>query len=143
MRSADLPRIIKRQKPPKPSHRCSAHRAWVRRHHCSVPKCGGHPIECAHVRLGGAGGIGLKPADRWCLSLCVKHHAEQHRLGERRFAAKYDLDLAELAKWFALRSPYRERLAEHESNAEPAVDEDLDDERHSARLSVLERGEMT
>ena len=113
MRNTDMPRIIQRKTRPRQSHSCSAHRAWVRRHHCSITDCGGRPIECAHVRSGGTGGVGMKPADRWCISLCVLHHAEQHRLGEPRFAAKYDLDLVSLAMWFAQRSPYRERLAEH------------------------------
>jgi len=92
------------------SRSCPAHRAWVRRHHCCVPGCRRLPIECAHVRAGTDGGIALKPSDRWCISLCVHHHAEQHLIGETRFATKYDLDLAALAAAFASRSPCRARL---------------------------------
>ena len=68
------------------------------------------PIECAHVRSGTDGGTALKPSDRWCVSLCSYHHAEQHRLGEWRFEAKYQLNLIGLAEGFARRSPHWRRL---------------------------------
>lgn len=84
---------------------CAAHRAWVRRHCCSVPGCRRGPIECAHVRGETDGGMGLKPSDKWTISLCRFHHIEQHSVGERDFAAKYDLHLRELAMEFAVRSP--------------------------------------
>lgn len=89
---------------------CPAHRAWVRRHHCCVPGCLRLPIECGHIRRGTDGGTGLKPSDSWCVSLCKYHHAEQHRLGERRFESKYDLNLLALAEEFARRSPHWRKL---------------------------------
>ena len=89
---------------------CPAHRAWVRRHHCSVPGCLLVPIECAHVRRGTDGGVALKPSDRWVISLCRDHHAEQHRIGESAFAERYELDLLELAREFARRSPQWAKL---------------------------------
>lgn len=89
---------------------CPGHRAWVRKHHCSVPGCDRRPIECAHVRRGTGGGMGLKPPDRWVVSLCSHHHAEQHRLGERRFEQRYQIELAALAREFARRSPHRKTL---------------------------------
>ena len=89
---------------------CPAHRAWVRRHHCCVPGCLNIPIECAHVRRGTDGGVGLKPSDRWTVSLCTMHHAEQHRMGESSFERRYALDLRELARVFAVRSPHRHRF---------------------------------
>jgi Putative HNHc nuclease len=96
--------------PPEPrktnSRTCAAHRAWVRRHRCSVPGCQRLPIECAHVRTGTDGGAGLKPSDRWCISLCRDHHLEQHEIGELSFEAKYDLDLRQLAREFVQRSAY-------------------------------------
>ena len=95
-----------------PSRSCPAHRAWVRRHHCCVPGCRRLPIECAHVRAGTDGGIALKPSDRWCISLCSFHHAEQHRIGERRFEQKHGLCLAELAELFARRSPHGRALSQ-------------------------------
>lgn len=92
------------------SRSCPAHRAWVRKHHCSVSGCLALPIECAHVRRGTDGGTGLKPSDRWVVSLCTSHHMEQHRLGELKFEKKYGLDLIELAESFASRSPQRFKL---------------------------------
>lgn len=91
---------------------CPAHRAWIRRHHCSVPRCKRLPIECAHVRGGTDGGTALKPSDRWCISLCSRHHAEQHCIGQRRFEAKYDIELLTLAEEFARRSPHWRQLTE-------------------------------
>ena len=85
---------------------CAAHRAWVRKHCCSVRGCRGLPIECAHVRNGTDGGLGLKPSDKWTISLCRSHHLEQHELGEPAFEARYELNLRHLAKEFAQRSPY-------------------------------------
>jgi hypothetical protein len=45
------------------------------------------------VRAGAGGGVGLKPSDKWAISLCAYHHREQHRIGEPRFEDKYGLDL--------------------------------------------------
>ena len=64
------------------------------------------PIECAHVRMGTDGGMGLKPSDRWTISLCHDHHVEQHQIGERAFEERYDLSMKGLAREFAQRSPY-------------------------------------
>ena len=89
---------------------CAGHRAWVRRHLCSVPGCRRLPIECAHVRSGTDGGQGLKPSDKWCISLCRDHHLEQHQIGERAFELRHGLDLKALAEEFAARSPWRSKL---------------------------------
>ena len=97
--------------PRKASNRtCAGHRAWVRRHRCSIPGCCNIPIECAHVRQGTDGGTGMRPSDQWCISLCHAHHLEQHELGELRFEEMYDLDLHGLAREFARRSPHRRKL---------------------------------
>ena len=90
---------------------CPAHRAWVRRHHCCVRGCDRLPIECAHVRTGTDGGAGLKPSDRWCISLCRLHHAEQHRIGEARFETRHGICLIDIAELFARRSPHWRALA--------------------------------
>lgn len=92
------------------SRSCAVHRAWVRRHRCSVPGCRRLPIECAHVRSGTDGGLGLKPSDNWCVSLCRDHHLEQHMIGEVAFELEYGLDLKALAREFAARSPARSKL---------------------------------
>jgi hypothetical protein len=89
---------------------CAGHRAWVRRHHCSVPGCRRTPIECAHVRSGGDGGMGMKPSDKWTISLCGFHHREQHRIGEREFERRHVIDLVAIAEEFARRSPHRLKL---------------------------------
>jgi hypothetical protein len=93
------------------SRTCAAHRAWVRRHRCSVPGCQRLPIECAHVRRGTDGGAGLKPSDKWTISLCRFHHLEQHEIGEASFQQQYCLNLRQLAREFACRSPHRKRLS--------------------------------
>ena len=111
-----------RKKPPvrsgilrAPKREFPRHRAFIRRHACSVPGCENRTIECAHVRTGTDGGTSLKPHDRWTLPLCGPgfvngeavegHHREQHRLGEASFEKKYGIDMKEIAKEFAKRSP--------------------------------------
>jgi hypothetical protein len=54
--------------------------------------------------------MGLKPSDKWTISLCHFHHLEKHHLGECRFEEKYDLNMRELAREFAARSPHRARF---------------------------------
>ena len=56
------------------------------------------------------GGTGLKPSDKWLISLCEFHHREQHRIGERAFELKHSLDLSLMANEFARRSPFRFKL---------------------------------
>lgn len=94
-----------------PGRRSPAHRKWVRGHHCCVPGCKQMPIECAHVRNGTDGGLGMKPSDRWTVSLCKDHHAEQHRIGEPQFEARYAISLKALAEEFFRKSPHRKVLA--------------------------------
>lgn len=105
-----LPKRLERAERRRKERSCSAHRAWVRRHHCSVPGCLQRPIECAHVRGGTDGGLSVKPSDRWTVSLCRNHHHEQHQIGERDFQARYRIDLHDLACEFARRSPYSKLL---------------------------------
>ena len=89
--------------------RSPAHRAWVRGHACSA--CGSlSAIECAHVREGTDGGVGMKPSDRWCISLCRDCHSEQHRIGEGPFERKHGINMKELAAAFLKASPHRQKL---------------------------------
>jgi hypothetical protein len=106
MSSARLPDRLKRPRRSQETRSCPAHRAWVRRHRCSVPGCEARTIECAHVRNGTDGGQSLKPSDGWTISLCRDHHAEQHRMGEKAFEKRYQLDLRSLATEFARQSPH-------------------------------------
>ncbi len=101
-----LPQRISKPRREKEGRCCPAHRAWVRRHHCSVPGCELLPIECAHVRGRTDGGTALKPSDRWAISLCRFHHAEQHQIGESAFEKKYAIDFLAVAMEFARRSPH-------------------------------------
>ena len=91
--------------------RSPAHRAWVRSHACSVLGCSKRPIECAHVRSGGTGGMGIKPSDAHCISLCRDHHAESHQIGDVTFGSRYNIDMAKLARTFLDASPHRHKLA--------------------------------
>ena len=108
-----LPARQKRLRHGEGDRTCPAHRAWVRRHHCSVPGCMQLPVECAHLRKGTDGGMALKPSDCWVISLCRDHHAEQHHVGETAFGDQYGLDLIKLALEFARRSPHAWKLRPH------------------------------
>lgn len=105
-----LPRRISRKsdKAEKP-RRSPAHRAWVRGHACCA--CGSETaIECAHVRKGTDGGTGIKPSDRWTISLCKECHALQHQLGEGPFERAKRIDMKGLAEMFFKNSPHRIKL---------------------------------
>lgn len=89
--------------------RSPAHRAWVRGHACCG--CGSETaIECAHVRTGTDGGIGVKPSDKWCISLCRDCHETQHRLGEPNFEKLAGINMKALAAEFFRTSPHRRKL---------------------------------
>ena len=91
--------------------RFPGHCARVPGHHCSVPACDAADIECAHVRSGTDGGVGIKPSDGWAVSLCSAHHAEQHRIGEAPFEKAYAVSLRALAMAFAEMSPHHQKWA--------------------------------
>lgn len=95
---------------PKVRRRCPAHTGWVTKHACSVPDCNGLPIEAMHVRNGTNGGTGVKPTDDWTISGCRAHHQEQHQIGEPAFERKYGIDMKDLARAFAAKSPHRPKL---------------------------------
>lgn len=94
---------------PKPRLRSTAHRDWVRGHHCCVDGCTRMPIEVAHINRASTRGIGTKSSDALTISLCRDHHSESHR-GEKTFQAKYSLNLLDLAREFYRRSPHRQKL---------------------------------
>lgn len=108
--SVRLPKRLKRRKRVHEARSCPAHRAWVRRHRCCVSGCVQLPIECAHVRRGTDGGTALKPSDRWTISLCRVHHAEQHTIGEHSFEQRHGIDLVALARKFVRHSPHAIKL---------------------------------
>ena len=89
--------------------RSPGHRAYVRSHACCA--CGSQTaIECAHVREGTDGGMGMKPSDKWCIALCKLCHAEQHRIGEGPFERRHTINLKALACEFLAKSPHRFKL---------------------------------
>jgi hypothetical protein len=91
--------------------RSPKHRKWVSGHACSA--CGGgRPIECAHVRLGTDGGMGMKPSDYFTVSLCKSCHNIQHT-GELTFWSKAGKDPVELANAFAKASPAKVDIEKH------------------------------
>lgn len=89
-----------------------AHRAWVRSFACS--NCGSQTnAECAHVRLGSGAGLGQKPDDWRCVSLCGGPegcHTRQHNQGEETFWK--GRDIAALIDEFCAKSPKAREIRE-------------------------------
>jgi hypothetical protein len=109
-----LPRRIPKERNRTERWRSPAHCNFVREHECVVPGCTRRPIEVMHVRRGSDAGLGRKPSDYFTVSGCggpEGHHAEQHRIGEESFEAKYGLDLLALATEFAAESPKAHEIA--------------------------------
>ena len=103
------PRIIRKSDKADTGKRSPAHRTFVRSHACSA--CGTTTaIECAHVRTGTNGGLGMKPSDAWTINLCRDCHEQQHRIGETPFEIMHAIDMKKLAKAFYLASPHRAKL---------------------------------
>lgn len=103
------PRIKNKSRKADKGRRSPAHRAWVRSHSCCV--CGSETaIECAHVRNGTDGGVGIKPSDKWCISLCRDCHSLQHQIGEVGFEMESGIDMKALAEEFYRKSPHRPKF---------------------------------
>jgi hypothetical protein len=86
-----IPRSVAQGKPKPDLRRRANHLSFVRQLPCVV--CGkAAPSEAAHVRSGSDGGTGIKPSDRYCLSLCTSCHALQHDFGELRFWSTLRID---------------------------------------------------
>lgn len=79
------PREMKRKLRPLPrAPRDAEHLDAIRQ--CPCLSCGQDPAgEAAHVRFGSLAGIGRKPGDKTCVSLCRACHMEQHAVGELTF----------------------------------------------------------
>jgi hypothetical protein len=90
--------------------RSPAHLKFVRSFCCSM--CGSQVnIEAAHVRMGSGAGIGFKPDDYRCVSLCGGPngcHAKQHQIGEKAFWG--DRDVERLIAEFVRHSPKRHEI---------------------------------
>lgn len=82
-----------------------AHRKYVRRHACIMCDASA-PIEVAHVRLYGEGGMGRKPDDWRTVPLCRDCHNDQHSVGERTFWDSFGFDqLEKVIAHFIANSP--------------------------------------
>jgi len=86
-----IPRTVARSKPKPDLRRRAEHLTFVRQLPCVA--CGrAAPSEAAHVRSGSDGGAGMKPSDRYSLSLCTSCHALQHGFGELTFWSALRVD---------------------------------------------------
>ena len=86
-----IPRTLARSKSETDHRRRRQHLAFVRQLPCVV--CGkAAPSEAAHVRSGSDAGAGMKPSDRYSVSLCTSCHALQHEFGELRFWSVVRID---------------------------------------------------
>lgn len=97
----------KRTTPRRQVGKCPALLAWMRNISCVVLHGRVYDHQCEYInfladpahlpktrRLGG-------DLDN-VIPLCRYHHEEQHRMGVKSFAAKYDFDLAKLARAWTL-----------------------------------------
>jgi len=54
--------------------------------------------------------MGVKPSDRWCISLCKDCHGLQHHIGETSFERRWGISLKTIAEEFAKQSPHSPKL---------------------------------
>jgi hypothetical protein len=86
-----IPRAVAYGKPKADFRRRAQHVTFIRQLPCVG--CGkAAPSEAAHVRSGSDGGAGMKPSDRYSLSLCTSCHELQHRFGELTFWSALRID---------------------------------------------------
>jgi hypothetical protein len=86
-----IPRTVARGKPKPAPRRRMQHLAFVRQFPCVA--CGkAAPSEAAHVRSGSDAGAGMKPSDRYSVSLCIDCHELQHQFGELTFWSALRID---------------------------------------------------
>lgn len=68
--------------------RSEKYRRWIAGLPCCATSIEGS-TQCAHIRHGLLGGVGLKPSDEWCVPLAWQSHDTQHRIGEKNFWALF------------------------------------------------------
>jgi hypothetical protein len=91
-----IPRTVAHGKPRPDLRRRALHLAFVRQLPCVA--CGkAAPSEAAHVRSGSDGGAGMKPSDRYSISLCTSCHELQHQFGELTFWSVLRIDPLNMA----------------------------------------------
>lgn len=104
-----------------PWYRSQRHRRHVRTFDCAIKGLKGHVCQgstvAAHDRNGTDGATGVKPSDFHCFPLCDDlhgggAHAEQHRLGEKRFEKKYGISIKDWTAQMVRTSPCRREIEE-------------------------------
>lgn len=104
--AARATRLPKKREPPRSGIERAEKRVWprhrrfVKGHCCVVPGCDAQDVDFAHVQSVGAGGHDSKG-----VSMCRRHHSEQHDLGIETFQSKYGIDLWAIAEAFTRASP--------------------------------------
>ncbi len=92
------------------------HRKWVAKHRCLAcvryRSYEGHTVsQAAHVRFLSGVGMGQKD-DRFCVPLCLAHHAEQHAAGnEERWWDLMGVNIQEFVEEFQRESPFLKEAA--------------------------------
>lgn len=110
-----LPKRIPKEPKRDSRWKSQAHRDFVRSHACC--NCGSTAgIDVAHVRIGSGAGLGQKPDDFRCVSLCKEcHRSDQHMRGERSFwndyKARTGQDVEQLIEEFSRASPKSSEIA--------------------------------
>lgn len=90
------------------------HRDYVRTFACC--KCGETAgIEVAHVRNGSDAGMGRKPSDYYCVSLCKECHTRQHGMGEDTFWRGHNVEA--IIEAFNVTSPAKREIEAHKREA--------------------------
>ncbi len=77
--------------------RDEAHRKFIATLPCLVSRVHGR-TQCAHIRSGTGGGMGIKPSDEFCVPLSVEEHAKQHRIGESKYWGEHLPNAIAIAK---------------------------------------------
>jgi hypothetical protein len=91
MHAPRIPRPVAGSKPNPNLRRRRQHLAFVRQLPCVI--CGKPaPSEAAHLRSGSDAGAGMKPSDRYSISLCTDCHTLQHQFGELTFWSTVRID---------------------------------------------------
>jgi len=105
---------VKREKRPGNSE---AHLAAIRTLPCCIPGCQIVGCDPHHSKVGPAAAersVGRRASDRWCVSLCRKHHDEVEAVGSRREAGWFlerGIEVIELAAALWAVSPDKGAMA--------------------------------
>lgn len=100
---AKTKKLAPKEKRAKRPGNSEAHLAAIRTLPCCVPGCQVVGCDPHHAKSGPAAAersVGRRASDRWCVSLCRRHHDEVEAVGSRREAAWFlerGIEVIELA----------------------------------------------